>query len=71
MLLNAVLEGDPYDKDTFALMPGHPATPRTRPAAPGTLVGGATAVEYDVREANKHDAKVIVPLTLARGASWC
>jgi len=63
VLLNAVLEGDPYDKDTFAFIPA------IRDAAheaggPGTLVGGASAVEYDVREANKHDAKVIVPLTL-------
>ena len=63
VLLNAVLEGDPYDKDTFALIPdirraAHEA------GGPGTLVGGATAVEYDVREANKHDAKLIVPLTL-------
>jgi len=63
VLLNAVLEGDPYDKDTFAFIPA------IRDAAheaggPGTLVGGASAVEYDVREANKHDAKLIVPLTL-------
>ena len=63
VLLNAVLEGDPYDKDTFALIPeirraAHEA------GGTGTLVGGASAVEYDVREANKHDAKVIVPLTL-------
>jgi RND superfamily putative drug exporter len=63
VLLNAILENDPYDKDTFAIVPD------IREAAhgaggEGTLVGGATAVEYDVREANKHDAKLIVPLTL-------
>ena len=46
------------------LIPADHGTRRTRPADEGTLVGGATAVEYDVRQANKHDAKVIVPLTL-------
>ncbi len=63
VLLNAILEGDPYDKDTFALVPeirraAHEA------GGEGTLVGGASAVEYDVRQANKHDLKLIVPLTL-------
>ena len=33
-------------------------------------MGGATAVEYDVRQANKHDLKLIVPLTLLV-VSWC
>ena len=63
VLLNAVLEGDPYDKDTFALIPGIRRAAHEA-GGTGTLVGGASAVEYDVREANKHDAKVIVPLTL-------
>ncbi|MBN1529905.1 MAG: MMPL family transporter [Thermoleophilaceae bacterium] len=63
VLLNAVLEGDPYDKDTFALVPEIRQAAH-RAGGEGTLVGGASAVEYDVREANKHDAKLIVPLTL-------
>ena len=63
VLLNAILEGDPYASETFGVVP------RIREVAhkvggPETLVGGATAVEYDVRQANKHDAKRIVPLTL-------
>jgi RND superfamily putative drug exporter len=63
VLLNAILEDDPYDKDTFALVPEIREAAH-RAGGEGTLVGGATAVEYDVREANKHDAKLIVPLTL-------
>ncbi len=64
VLLDVILDSDPYDSNTFGLVP------RIRQVAhaaggPATLVGGATAVEYDVRQANKHDAKVIVPLTLA------
>ena len=63
VLLNVVLDGDPYDKDTFAFVPeirrvAHEA------GGPDTLVGGATAVEYDVRQANQRDLKLIVPLTL-------
>ncbi len=63
VLLNAILDEDPYDKDTFALVP-EIRDAAHRAGGEGTLVGGATAVEYDVREANKHDAKLIVPLTL-------
>jgi putative drug exporter of the RND superfamily len=63
VLLNAVLDGDPYDKHTFALVPAIRAAAHDA-GGPDTLVGGATAVEYDVRQANKHDAKLIVPLTL-------
>jgi RND superfamily putative drug exporter len=64
VLLDAILASDPYDSKTFSVVP------RIRRVAheaggPDTLVGGATAVEYDVRQANKHDAKLIVPLTLA------
>ncbi len=63
-LLDVILDSDPYDSRTFGVVP------RIREVAheaggPDTLVGGATAVEYDVRQANKHDAKLIVPLTLA------
>jgi putative drug exporter of the RND superfamily len=63
VLLNAILDGDPYDKNTFALIPGIRRAAHEA-GGPGTLVGGATAVEYDVRQANKHDLKLIVPLTL-------
>ena len=63
VLLNVVLEGDPYDKDTFALVPQIRRVAH-EVGGPDTLVGGATAVEYDVRQANQRDLKLIVPLTL-------
>jgi RND superfamily putative drug exporter len=63
VLINAVLEPNPYSTAAFELVPG------IRDAAheaggPGTLVGGSTATEFDIREANDHDVKVIVPLVL-------
>ena len=63
VLLNAVLDGDPYDKDTFSVVPQIRRVAH-EVGGPDTLVGGATAVEYDVREANQRDLKLIVPLTL-------
>ena len=63
VLLNAVLDPEPYSTEAFALIPdirdaAHEA------GGPDTLVGGGTAVEYDIREANKSDVKLIVPLVL-------
>ena len=63
VLLNAVLDPEPYSTEAFALIPdirdaAHEA------GGPDTLVGGGTAVEYDIREANNHDVKLIVPLVL-------
>jgi RND superfamily putative drug exporter len=63
VLLNAVLAEEPYSPAAFALIPGirevaHEAGGET------TLVGGGTAVEHDIREANQRDVKVIVPIVL-------
>lgn len=63
VLINAVLEPNPYSTEAFDLVPG------IRDAAqeaggPDTLVGGASAVEYDIRQANENDVKLIVPLVL-------
>ena len=63
VLLNAVLVPEPYSTDAFDLI-----TP-IRDAAheaggDSTLVGGGTAVEFDIREANTRDSKVIVPIVL-------
>ncbi len=63
VLLNAVLEPEPYSTEAFDLIPG------IRDAAheaggEGTLVGGGTAVEFDIREANTRDSRVIVPIVL-------
>ncbi len=63
VLLNAVLKPEPFSKEAYALIP------RIRAAAKEaggqeTLVGGATAVEHDVRESAARDSKVIVPIAL-------
>jgi RND superfamily putative drug exporter len=63
ILLQAVLEPEPYSTEAYDLVPG------IREAAKGaggdeTLVGGATAVEADVREAAARDTRVIVPVAL-------
>lgn len=64
VLLNAVLTEEPYTPAAFELIPSirdaaHEAGGET------TLVGGGTAVEHDIREANQRDVKVIVPIVLA------
>ncbi len=62
-LLQAVLEPDPYSTEAFALV--EPLR-ETAKAAGGdeVLVGGATAVEFDVRESAARDNRVIVPMAL-------
>ena len=63
VLLNAVLEPEGYSTEAFALIP--PIREAARGAAgEQALVGGGTAVEYDIREANKSDVRLIVPLVI-------
>src|SRR5918992_360419 len=62
VLGQATLELPPYSTEAFDLVePIREAAPE---AAPGTLVGGATAVEFDVREAAGWDSTVIPPIVL-------
>ena len=63
VLLNAVLVPEAYSTEAFALIP--PIREAAQEAGGSeTLVGGGTAVEYDIREANKQDVKLIVPLVI-------
>jgi RND superfamily putative drug exporter len=63
ILLNAVLEPEAYSTEAFALI--SPIRDATAAAGgPEALVGGGTAVEFDIREANKRDVRVIVPLVI-------
>ncbi len=64
MLLAAVLEPDPFSTEAFDRIPGIRAAAK-RAGGEATLVGGATAVEYDLRQASARDNKVIVPIALA------
>ena len=64
VLLPVVLEPDPFSTEAFELIPGIRDAAK-RAGGPQTLVGGGTAIEYDVRAASARDNKVIVPIALA------
>ncbi len=63
VLLNAVLDPDPYSTEAYGLIPSIRGAAKAAGGS-GVLVGGATAVERDVRVAAAHDTRVIVPLIL-------
>jgi putative drug exporter of the RND superfamily len=62
VLIQATLEPEPYSTEAFDLV--EPIREAVQGAAPGTLVGGATAVEFDVRDAAAWDSTVIPPIVL-------
>ncbi|MGH2782559.1 MAG: MMPL family transporter, partial [Thermoleophilaceae bacterium] len=62
VLLQATLEPQPYSTVAFDLI--EPIREVADEAAPNTLVGGPTAVEFDVREAAAWDSAVIPPIVL-------
>jgi RND superfamily putative drug exporter len=61
-LIQATLEPNPYSTEAFDLV--EPMRDTATEAAPGTLVGGPSAIEFDVREAAGWDSIVIPPLIL-------
>jgi RND superfamily putative drug exporter len=61
-LIQATLEPNPYSTTAFDLV--EPIREAAHSAAPATLVGGPTAVEFDVRDAAGRDSIVIPPLIL-------
>jgi putative drug exporter of the RND superfamily len=61
-LVQATLEPNPYSTEAFDLV--EPIREAAEGAAPGTLVGGPTAIEFDVRDAAGWDSKVIPPIIL-------
>ena len=62
VLVQGIIEPEPYSTEAFDLI--DPIRDAAHQAAPGTLVGGASAVEFDVREAAAWDSKVIPPIVL-------
>ncbi|MGE5282797.1 MAG: MMPL family transporter [Chloroflexota bacterium] len=62
VLLQATLEPNPYSTTAFDLI--EPIREAAQRAAPATLVGGPTAVEFDVRDAAGWDSVAIPPLIL-------
>ena len=61
-LIQATLEPNPYSTEAFDLI--EPIREAAHGADPGALVGGPTAVEFDVRDAASWDSKVIPPIIL-------
>jgi len=62
VLVQATLDPQPYSTEAFDLV--EPIRDAAHRAAPGTLVGGPSAVEFDVRDAAAWDSTVIPPLVL-------
>ena len=62
VLVQAVLEPNPYSTAAFDLV--EPIRDAAHGASPEALVGGPTAVEFDVRDAASWDSIVIPPLIL-------
>jgi putative drug exporter of the RND superfamily len=61
-LVQATLGIEPYSTEAFDLV--EPIRNAAQEAAPGTLVGGPTAIEFDVRDAAGRDSIVIPPIIL-------
>ncbi len=61
-LIQATLEPNPYSTEAFDLV--EPIRDAAETAAPETLVGGPSAVEFDVRDAAAWDSIVIPPIIL-------
>jgi putative drug exporter of the RND superfamily len=62
VLVQGTLDPEPYSTEAFDRI--DPIREAAHEAAPGTLVGGASAVEFDVREAAAWDSTVIPPIVL-------
>jgi putative drug exporter of the RND superfamily len=62
ILVQATLEPNPYSTEAFDLV--EPIREAAHEAAPGTLVGGPSAIEFDVRDAAGWDSIVIPPIIL-------
>jgi putative drug exporter of the RND superfamily len=59
---SVVLNSDPYGKDAFRTVDA--LRERVHRAAPGALVGGATAIQLDANNAASHDFRLIAPIIL-------
>jgi RND superfamily putative drug exporter len=62
VLVQATLEPQPYSTEAYDLV--EPIRKAASSAAPGTIVGGPTAVEFDLRDAAAYDSTLIPPIVL-------
>ena len=58
-----MLEPDPYSTEAFDLIPDLRAAVKEA-GGEGVLVGGPSAIEYDVRQAAARDTRLIIPIAL-------
>ncbi len=63
VLLQAVLKPNPFSTEAFDLVPGLREAAK-KGGGDDVLVGGASAVEYDIRQSAARDTRVIVPIAL-------
>ena len=62
VLLNVTLDYSPDSKEAIALIPGLRA--EMAEVDPEILVGGSTAVSYDINKASERDRNLIIPIVL-------
>ncbi|MEH3052781.1 MAG: MMPL family transporter [Patulibacter minatonensis] len=62
-LVNVTLASDPYSTEAQDLVPAVRAAAK-RAGGDGVLVGGDTAINYDLAEANTRDLRLIIPIVL-------
>ncbi len=62
--VNAILEDDPLDKSGLDVVPRMRDALSDLPNGVTALVGGTSAINYDVDQANQRDIEIIVPLAL-------
>ena len=62
--VNAILSDDPLDKSGLEVVPRMRDALTDLPNGVTALVGGTSAINYDVDQANQRDIEIIVPLAL-------
>jgi putative drug exporter of the RND superfamily len=62
--VDAVLSKDPLDRSGLDVVPRMRDSVANLPAGVTALVGGTSAINYDVDQANQRDLEIIVPLAL-------
>ena len=62
--LALVLKGDPNDKSSLDIVPRMRGAVANLPGGTTVLVGGSSAINYDIDNANQHDLELIAPLAL-------
>jgi RND superfamily putative drug exporter len=62
--LSLILRGDPLNKSSLDVVPRMRDAVANLPAGVTALVGGSSAINYDIDNANTHDLELIAPLAL-------